>query len=561
MTNTLSVSGITGTDGIVPVFNPNNKFTIYSLAEIYTGQQGQNRYVPNLNDRVIDLDTNKWYYVHSIDPSTLIAELVPVTTVDEGDFSPDDLLLGVGPGTQSDTYRLYIDKSVQPFTMAVDARLHVAGTMVKTAKIFRGSELTGTARVISAYYDQSGTVLGQAIPLELVAMPNGQNYSIKTVPVCYTVEDIPDGEVVTAVFYSDTGHVVSKRQLLVENTAFIRSADSSVKYITGIALESPFLSETDPTLIQYPLNVPLVGLNLIGVVKYSDGSVNRMPVDNTKFSIFGFENYAATIVGQKFPLVIKYTLSPDEIVYGANVGDGRFITESYKATTIKADGAFTIKLFGYPVWVDAVTGYVLRWYMYNLERNVAYNVTPYVRFNSNTRVFDPLAFGVTQHLSVSINLKDVNGIYPNYIHVQTLDIVLMGPGTQRTTNWTVGFDPNQDPMYGVNVFASTTFINQNLTKLKIDAGSTAIDDWLARLYYNTKPLVDINKEITAPAPDYFSVYVNNQDIEFPISQWGSELLINGVLSDNSTLFVKFFKRLADNDIQLGVAGLPVYQTN
>lgn len=561
MTTQLSISGIAGSDGITPIYQPNARWTIWNLSEIYLGQQGESRYVPNVKDYVVNPDTNEYRKVVSIDPTTMIPVLVNIISANVGALSTEDVLLGVGPGTQSDTYRVYIDQSVLPHTLAVDARLSVAGTMVRSAKIFKGSELSGNQKVISAFYDQSGNLLGQSIPLELVAMANGQNFSIQTVPVCYTVEDLVDGEVVTAVFYSDTGHVVSKRQLLVENTAFIRSTDVGVKYITAIALESPFLSHSDPKLIQYPMNVPLPGLGLMGVVHYSDGSLLRMPVDGTKFSIFGFEGYVATIVGQKFPLVLKYNLAADEVVYGANVGNGKFMSESFKATTIKADGAFTVKLFGYPVWVSAVEGYRMEWYLYSLERKVVYNVTPWVRFNANTHLFNPTAYGVNQNLSVTINLKDVNGIFVSYNHVQSIDIALAGPGTDRQTNWTIGFDPNQDPEFGIGNFASTTFVNQNLMKVKLDAGALTKADWLERLYYRTKPLIDTSTEAKAIEPNYFALIVNGQSIEFPIAQWNTELTLTTVLPNSGTLFIKFFKRTVDNDISLAMSAMPIYQTN
>lgn len=550
-------SGITGTDGHSPIYDPDARWTTWSLAEIYMGTAGMNRYVPKIKDYVIDLDTNQVYYVYALDPSSFIPTLVEVRDVPTAEFT--DVLLGVGPGTQSDTYRIYIDKSVLPYTLAVDARLSVAGTMCKTAKIFRGSLLAGAAEVISAFYDGSGNLLGNAIPLELVASPD--NVSIKTVPVCYTTYDLADGELVTAVFYSDDGHVVSKRQLLVENTGFIRSANTGVKYVSSISLETPFLSSSNPNLIRYPLNVPLEGMNLIGVVNYSDGSALRLPVDGTKFSIFGFQNFVSTVVGQTFPLVLKYQLSDGEVCYGLQVGVDNFVSESYQATTIAMDGAYTVKLFGWPTWIDSVNGYRMDWYLYNLDRDVIYHATPYVSFNPNTPAFNPTAYGVNQHLSVSLNLQNLNGAYKSYIHTQALDVVLAGPGTQRTTNWTIGYEPNQTPPYGLHLFAKSWFTNSNVSQLQIDSGFATQADWLAGLYRAAKPLTDPTVELAAPEPTHFAIITGGVDAELPIAQWNSLIALDMAFPDSGTVVVKFFKRTADNDIQLGQAALPVYQQN
>jgi hypothetical protein len=551
-----------GTDGYVPVYDPDEKFRIWALFEIYTGGPGENRYVPKLHDLVVDLTTFQWYRVDKLDQTTLIPTLHEIKGVLPNQaISPDDLLLGVGPGTISDTYRIYIDKSVMPYTMSVDKRLRFFGTTATSVKIWRGSDLSGNAKVISGLYSPSGDLLGQTVPLEIAAVANTTNRAVKCIPTCYTTEDLPDGEIVTVVAYADDGHVVSKCQLLVENTAFIPTADSSVNYITGIALESPFLSSADPTLIQYPLNVPLSGLSLIGVVNYSDGSSIRLPVDQTKFSLFGFSNYAATVAGQSFPLVLNYRLSDGEIVYGASVGQNRTISKDYSAQTLNKVGMYTPKLYAYPVWVDNIRGYRLEWFMYDLDRNIASLVTPFVKINTNSQPFEPIGYGKKQTLSVSINLKDVFKSGKAYIHVQTIDIILRRPGIERITNWAIGFDPDQVILFGENNKAVTKFINTNLSTIDITCGETLLDSWLNRLYYMTKPLTDQEKESGPPIPDYFSVGTESWEVAYPIAQWKSILTINHVIPNSGTVFIKFFQRTPDTDIQLSIAGMPVYQSN
>jgi hypothetical protein len=555
----LTTAGITGTDGHVPLYEPDARWTTWSLDEIYIGQAGENKYVPKVSDHVLNPETNERFRVVSLDVTTMIPTMVPVVTAPSASFSDIDILLGVGPGTQSDTYRVYLDKSVIPHALCVDARLKVNGVLAKYAKIFRGSELIGNQRVVSAFYDQQGNMLGQAIPLELAYMPEGKNYAVKSVPVCHTTEDMPDGEVVTVVIYSDAGHVVSKRQLLVENSAFIRSVNAHTKYIVDITMESPFLSETDPGLLQYPLNVPTRGLNLFGIVHYSDGSTLRLPVDQTKFSVLGLDGFVATVIGQKLPLVLRYNLSNDEVSYSTVVGETFAMTKSYRGVTVQSSGAYSVKLFGYPVWVDGVVGYRLEWYLYNLERQTVYRVTPYVQYNDNTPAFDPLAYGVNQRISVSINLNNVNGVFRSYIHNQVMDIILLAQGREKTTNWTIGFELGQNPPYGRGNFASSQMVNQNLWRINVAAGATNETEWLERLYYRTKPLYDTQREVEPPKPNFFTLVFGSTEIEFPISQWNITQVINQAVPDGATLFIKFFKRTADNDLQLAIAGMPIYQ--
>lgn len=558
------LSNPAGTDGIVPVYEPEGRFTIWALVQVYLGGVGAGKYVPKVGDYVEDTDTGVRYHVVALDLSTYVPQLVEVRRNEAiSTLSENDILLGAGPSASTDnTYRLLVDKSVIPYTLDVDNRLHVHGSLTQSAKIYRGSELEGTLVPISLVFDASGNLLGNEIPLELVAMPNQTNLAIKAVGTAYTNADLQDGEVCTVILFSDTGHVVSKRQLLVNNTAFIRSANAEVKYVIGISLESPFLSQADPMLIQYPLNVPLNGLNLTGVVHYSDGSSARLPVDGTKFSVLGLQSFVATQAGQKFKIVIKYVFSPGEVGYGQTVGMGsQFISQTYRVVALQREGSYSVKLFGYPVWVDTATGYRLEWFLYNLDRQESYNVTNLVRINQNGQAFSPRAYGVNQNLNVSVNLRDVNGAFKSYIHTQTIDIVLLTPGTERITNWTVGFDPGQNPPYGMNNFASSVFIDAGNYRVSVGLSATTLAAWLERIYYQTKPLVNDTTESLPPAPNFFAFVFGDVEVEFPIAQWNTEHVIGQSLVNNGTLFIKFFLRTVVSDIQLSVAALPIYQQN
>jgi hypothetical protein len=534
---------------------------VWRKADIYSGGVGQNRFVPKVGDLVIDMDLLLHYEVLSIDPGTLLCTLHEITPVlSDGEFSEDDILLGVGPGTQSDTYRVYIDKSVIPYSLCVDARLEIAGSMCYSAKIFKGSDLTDQGNVVSNFYDNTGTILGTSIPLEVVSLPTGQtNYSVKTVPPCYTMQDLQDGELVTAVFYSTAGRVVSKRQLLVENTSFIRQGTSGVKYVTGISLECPFLSMTSPRVINLPINILLQGLNMVGVVSYSDGSTARMSVGaNSRFTVMGLDHYVATVVGQQAPIVLKYQLGTGEAAYGVNSGDGHFITESYRVITMKMEGAYDVKLYCYPVWLNAIDGYTLRWYLYNGDRQLSYNVTGLVEWNSDSSAFQPTQYGTTQHMTVSVNLNAVNGLYNNYRHVQTVDLVLWNQGTERETNWTIAFEPGQTPVYGEDNFAALTFVNVGFWKLNVSSGYSTQTEWLEHLYFRTKPLIDTTRELVAPLPTHYRIRYAGQDYTYAISQWNSDSVVANGLTNSGTVFLEWIRRTPDTDLQLSVAGLPIY---
>ena len=481
----IDTSGIYGSDGITPIYDPDGRFQVWHYDEIFFGPTtpGAKKYVPKINDFVVSSVPFIWYRVTNIDLATLIPTLDELEqAASGGDPEDTDLLLGPGDGTPSDTFRAYLDTAVTPFAMTVDRRCYVRGNDAAYARIYRGADITDPAKIVSLQYDTMGNIIGDKIPLAMAEIDNVTNLATKYMPTCFTMQEMLDDERCTFVVYSTENRILSKRQLYVTNTSFVPSPNISTKFITGISLKCPFLSATDPRRIDLPMNVLLPGLNMIGVVHYSDGSKLEMPVDGTKFTMLGLGAYLTTVVGHQASVVLRYTLSPGEVSYGNQVGAVPHISEAYTVVTAQEDNAYSVKLFGYPVWQNQVSGYMLRWFMYNVERDVMYDVTNKVSYSPAAAPFNPTLYGVQQTVVVSVNLQDINGSYRNYRHTQTESLVLWGEGTMRTTNWTVYFDQNQSPPFGVNNHADLTFVNYNYWKLKFNTGATTKEEWLQRLY-------------------------------------------------------------------------------
>ena len=567
MSDNLTTAPVQGLDNAAPLYNPEGRWQIWNMNEIYLGQNGTGKYVPKEGDLIYEIvgrQVSPWI-VQSIDPVTYVPVLVAQDFSNiTNTFNETDYLLGVGPNTQSDTYRVYIDKSVSPFRLNVDRRCFI-GTAAY-CKIFRGSNLSNDGIVVSGIFNEFGVLQTENIPCVLVARDNLTNHDIRVVGDGYTIFDLIDGEVVVAAFYSSAGATISKRQLLVENTGFIRQTDASKKYVSSIELDTPFLSTINNTLIEYPINVPLNSANLMGVVNYSDGSSITLPVDGNKFSLMGLDNYTATIIGQKTNLVLKYKLSNGEEALGVHTGTDQFISEIYNIVTVATNGQYTVQLFAYPEWVSAVAGYRLRWFMYDLDRVSSYEVTPNVIINSNVGSFNPTLYGTKQTLSVSINLRSVNGSYNDFNHVQIVDVVLNKPGTGRPNidsvpNWLVTNISNAGNVYGNDVY--TTYKQVSLTDytVRIGAGFNNLPDWLNALYNKTLPLYDPTIEAGPLEPTHFVILLNGVEFVNPISNWNSQIVLNQPVVNNSTMIIKFIKRLSTGDLELSVAGTPVYLIN
>lgn len=555
----LSTTGISGTDGVVPVYDPDGLWKTWSIDEIWQGATGTNKYVPKLKDYVRNPDTYETFIVNYIDPVTLIPTLTAIRPANMStDFSETDILFGVGAGTPTETYRVYVDKSVTPYIMAVDKRVPVPGSDPAYCKIFKGSVYDGSGEVVSKVYDSQGRYISDQIPLEIVSIDSHTNVALKTVEVCHTTYDLVDNEIVTAVFYTAQGHVVMKRQLLVENTAFIRSLNLSQKYITHIGLESAFISPTDDHVLNYPLNIPINALNLVGIVYYSDGSTLRLPVNGTKFRMFGIEQYVSTIIGQSIDLVLSYALGPNEEAYAGIAATNHYITEPYRLVTTNPNNSYAVKLFGYPVWIDANNGYTMKWWLLNLDRNIWFDVTPFVKFSENTGAFNPKGYGILQRKSIYINLKDVSGSFKTFIHSQLVDIVLNDQPNLTHDPWTMSNESiSSNNPYGLGLFGK----HISATQLNISSGIIDPVEWLDRVYLKTYPLVNPMSEITTMNPSHFVIMYAGQEAEFPIEEWNTDLLVNFDIPQYATFGIRFIKKTSSGDLQLSVAAMIVLETN
>lgn len=545
------------------IVDPDRRYTEWGIWEIYTGRDSPGAYVPNVDDAVRDWDQG-FFRVATVDYTTGLSTLVPWGPMDGTEtVETVDVLLGVGPGYQSESWRVYLDTRKIPHILEVDRRLHLYGTQVGYFKVFLGTDISEKGKVISAFYDQNGNFLGENIPFEIVRTPDANNIAIKAPMTGYTSHKLYDGEQVTVVAYNNNGSKVGHYKMLIDNTSLVRRTDAFRKYVKSIRLETPFLSKSDPTLIEFPINVNAATVTMQGVVEYSDGSLARLPVTDGvgKFQVFGLSHYVATIQGQVVPLTLNYRLGDDEYSYTQGPTYNGSLTERYRAKTISADNAYSIKLFAYPVWQDDVRGYGLDFWLYNLDRQEYYRVPKgLVQVHNGSRNFDGLDFLSTQRVTFALSMNELDGKYTTYRHVQTVEISLKAPGNEDRTNWVMRYTPGGLKEYGENIKAAVTFINTNNWTVNISNGFNSKEEWLRKIYRAVEPLHDDRTEVEAPDPTHFIVHTARRQTEFSIDQWDKDLPLYYDLNEGEVLFVRFIRRTVVNDLQLAVVGFPCHQT-
>lgn len=557
---TFNVSLPLGTDGVspTPIQNPEGKGAVIFLKDVWLGAKGEAKFIPNIGDLVADTENitdSNWWIVTSLDVD-YIAQMKPWGNNAANVIDEKDILTGPGRTTHNQTYRVYYNKDVTPHTLVVENRLSFKGTVSRYAKIMRQIDGPTNLKVISAYYDNSGNLLGQDIPLQLVGIDPNNSRSEYCVPGCYTMEDLPDGEIVSVHAYTEEGHPSSITSVQVETTTAAIPRNTFTKYITGVELLSPFMSEAEPNLVALPVNIPLSGLYLRGRVHFSDGSYKEYPVDGVRFKLMGMEDYVDSMVNQNLPVWLQYYPLVDETFYG-NVNN-----RYYDIRTMEAKGMYNVRLYCFPVWTGPVTGYNLRWFMYSSERNVRYDVTDKIQYTVNTPGFQSNLYGVNQALSVSVNLKEINQLYDSVRHTQVVQVVLWRQGTERSTNWTVVLENGQDPAYGVNTFGELEFINQNLYNLSLRSGCTTRQQWLDKVYRPMRPVINPFAENKAPDPTHFRIRVNSTfTVEVAVSQWNETFAILDGLKVGENVYIEWLFKTPETDLELGTSGMLLWSNN
>ena len=530
----------------VPILPTTNRFTWWRANEIYpTGQ-----YVPNEEDLVI-MANRTVMRVRSVDPITHYSDLEPYVLLTSGGFAEDLIFTPT-----SDSYCLYVNTLEVPYVAAVDTRLMFAGTSTAYIKIFKGDDISASGQVISAMINGLGQITSENIPMENVIIPGTTNVSAKTPVQFYLSELVGDFEPVYAVGYSSTGVVVTITKLIVRHTSFVRTLDASKNVVVSIELESSYLSATDNRLLEIPSNMLLQSANLRGRITYADGHSVVLPVDGVKLRLFGIDSFVASTPGVSADLILAYYLGNDEFGVGLT-GDpnNRTKMESYRIRTVEQSSVYAVKLFAAPYWDAPNNRYRLDYYLYSLDREQFYNVTPFVENAVGHPAFNGTLYNVMQEIRVGIDLSNVAPSFAYYRHVQTFNIMLSEPATNNLTNnyWSLYY--SNMSVYGQNQFATRDPSNV----LRIDCGFGNVNSWLDNVYFALEPLRSLANEISAPPPTHVRLKLGTTLIrDIPIADVLNPITgVSSSIVQGSAIRMEFYRNDSGNFLELAHGTLNV----
>jgi len=515
--------------------------------------------VARTGDVILDFNTT-WYEVTDVATNGKATYIPWTPKVDEGLFN--NTLIGNG----NTSFRAYVDYSLYPNNeFAIDSLLKYHGSDHSYIKVFLGNDISDTGEVISAYYNQSGNLVGENIPMELVDTEDLNNVAVYAPRVGSLKRPIQSQSLITVVAYGDSGVVRSVNTLLLVEKSFVRRTEASQRQVVNIELKSSFVSPSDDRLIRWPTNATLDSSHLMARVTYTDRTLD-LPANGGKFFLSGFEHYVPGREGQSVPLVLHYILGPDEICNTADTSinfdgfEGKTLFKNYQLETVQGNDAYSVTLFAAPRWIDVVSGYRMQYWLFNKKRDEFRDVTSAVTQKLGSAPFEPLLYGVVQMLEVELDLSDVSPAYSEWRWVQKIFVNLQRRGDLLTKpNWLIQYQQGQTPAYGVDLSADLTFVNGTIWDVNVTCGQTEVEDWLQRTYYASKPIFDPINEVGPVEPTHFIVHINSQQYERELAQWNVAFETNQNIQQGGLVGLRFIRRTNDGDLQLAYAALPVHR--
>ena len=546
-----SAIGIVGSDGYTPIYQPDGRWTLWGLHEIYRGIEGQNKFVPKVEDYVVEKETGRMFRVAALNPVTLVPTLEPIELSKEVTIEEISTV-------SNDNFRVYFDKSISPYTLAVDGMVKIHSSTATYARIYRGSFIDD-AQILSRRYNNSGEFIGVDIPLDLVAFNSHDNFAIKSVPTCNTETELVDGEATVVAVFDANGKLISRISCICEETTFVAQAFAEQKFITNIYMKTAFIYDTNSSEVSYPVNLPTQSFSPVGIVQYNDGSKIEYPVDGDKFTLYGLDQFVASIIGHRVPLVLSYRMSANESALASvNVQNEHFITRPYQLVVTSPNTSYNAKLYVYPVWVDQITGYHYKVFLMNLDRNILFDVTALVSLAANSPSFNPLAYGITQRLIFTVDLATVSSMFSSFLHVQSVDIILRGAANDDTTTtlWEVASQvPTPTPYYGTLLRASVDLPTR--TKVSFDNNFATTADFVNTVYKTTNPLFNPMTETAAPMPTHLEVSHGNERFIVDINDYNKHVAFTHPIPHLANIDFTFLRLTPTGYLKLAVACMVV----
>lgn len=543
----------------IPIIGVRPVNGFWNEPDIWTGEGGTGSYVPHKGDTILRKFNGTVTFIDVLDVVDNIAVTQSLEIV-KNDVIDDDLKKYGIISNSDDDAKIYIDTSKVPFEMNVDPGLCWSGSELSYAKVFLGTDISGgNSKIISQYLDGSGSLVSENIPLRTVLLDNINNHVYKTLSVGYCNSKLMTGEKVTVVLYNKLNRPVKTKELRVIETSYIRHGNVGKRKVSTIELKSQFIDSANNSLLKVPLKLSLRDVPMLATVRYDNGESIDIPVNTGGVKLNGTEAIHMTYAGQRSTLNLTYTLGPDEVSDMIHGVDGNyFIQKTYEIEAIPEEGAYNVKLDVVPQWNSTLNKWELNYYLYTLDRNDRYNVTPYVQLGSNSPAFDGTNYRETQWLTLVLDLGKINDnkLKP-FNYTQKVGVTLYSNGLTDTTSWTINYNESTSAVYGKNLKAKVNLVSIGHWELDISNGFRSNGEFLDALYYATEPMFDSTTEPKPPTPTHMRVTLDGVSQVIPFTQWDERQVFRTGGKEGESVTIEWIRNIGDNDLILGITPLKI----
>lgn len=532
---------------IIPLVDLQRGWNIWALPQIYSGDDGTGRIVPNVGDLVYDSRIPAMLEV--VEVVNNFSRLSNPLEIGRTGVSSAEGLIGTGGGHVSETYRLNVDTKSDIPECSFDSRLRTYDSSATHLKIFVGVDTSVNGEVISAYYNNSGQYVSENIPYG-PAFSGADGNTIKVPLTGKLTRPLGRGEMVTAVTYKD-GEPRSECRLITRNTTNIRPYNGVNRIVDSISLKSIWLSPDEENTLIVPVNVPTGDIQAKCVVTYLDGGQREYSIDGVRAALSGMSEFASNSPGERKPLTLSYYPTDGEEVLGAGSGIVRHKSVQAWLRSREADGAYSVKLFACPEWMGEANGYKMRYYLLNLDGDLSIDVTRYV-YSSDGNQFKPHGYGVSQTLTVKLDVGAATALGNTYLHIQQFVVTLITIPSESSSPWKIDYMGGTE--FGSSVSAKLSFTGTNRGQLNLRSGALSQDEWLNKLYYSTSPLLSKSDGTLARRPTHVDIIVGDYVERHPISLWNKEMLLDNrvIAKSGDTAMIRFILETPTLDISLAV---------
>lgn len=400
----------------------------------YDSYQGQ-RIVPAVHSIVQDADDTPLWVI-SVDPVTFVPTYTAIPLSTENDNVVSMLNYG------NSVLRLYVDYRHAPYPATPDAKCIFIG---KSPRFYTLSRYPRTAQetIISQYYDSTGQLSSQMVPLKALDDTNTSWYLQRG-----HINAILDAnEEIGVKIYNEDGVEVYSAILFAKESAVINEDVIYAPTIVGMTVTGNQQLANGTFFLYEKQDFNSLGLQ--ATLVYDDGSTQQIPIDGVKCVLYGQNDFISSFSGLLQYVTIKYFRSESEAINpGIADATGSMISARVPVTVIPNTLGTTVKIMPMPTYNPGTARYVMRYYMYYGDGRTFSDVSGYVSVVDGELFLDSSRFGISQTYVIGVDMKNVDPT--NYkvstIYQQTV-VIQFGPPTQLV-KWTIRDATTSPYIYG-----------------------------------------------------------------------------------------------------------------